>query len=59
MMTFLSILFILVSMNAFLLLFSVNRNKRKIQKAATNFSNSSSETIYPLNIVESNYKKAV
>lgn len=59
MITFLSILFILVSMNAFLLLFSVNRNKRKIQKTTTNFSNTSSEIIYPLNIVESNYKKAV
>lgn len=59
MVTFLSILLILVALNIFLLLFSVNSNKRKAQKTSSIFSNTSSEIIYPLNIVESNYKKAV
>ncbi len=59
MVTFFSVLSILVGLNAFLLLFSVNSNKKRIEKKDTNTTQIPTENIYPLNILETKYKKAV
>jgi hypothetical protein len=59
MVTFFSVLLILVGLNAFLLLFSVNSNKKRIEKKDTNITEIVTEKIYPLNILEAKYKKAV
>ncbi|AIY15137.1 MULTISPECIES: hypothetical protein [Cellulophaga] len=59
MVTFFSVLSILVGLNAFLLLFSVNSNKKRVEKKDTNTAQIPSENIYPLNILETKYKKAV
>ncbi|ADV47723.1 hypothetical protein Celal_0379 [Cellulophaga algicola DSM 14237] len=59
MVTFFSVLLILVGLNAFLLLFSVNSNKKRIEKKDINLPEISTENIYPLNILETKYKKAV
>tara|TARA_R110000868_G_scaffold14075_3_gene65709 strand:+ start:5367 stop:5525 length:159 start_codon:yes stop_codon:yes gene_type:complete len=50
---------ILIGVNAFLLLFSVNYNKKRTAKNSLNISDTSSSRIYPLNIIEAKYKKAV
>ena len=52
---FLNILFILVIINAVLLVFSVNRNTSKAKKTAEQ----SSAKVYPLNIITTKYKKAI
>tara|TARA_R110002153_G_scaffold256241_2_gene415117 strand:- start:175 stop:354 length:180 start_codon:yes stop_codon:yes gene_type:complete len=59
MLTFFSILFVLVSLNAVLLLFSVNNSKKKTEKQDSNFSEVTPTKIYPLNNIEANFKKAV
>tara|TARA_R110002050_G_scaffold1281_1_gene9180 strand:+ start:68824 stop:68982 length:159 start_codon:yes stop_codon:yes gene_type:complete len=50
---------ILIGVNAFLLLFSVNYNKKRTAKNSLNIADTSSSRIYPLNIIEAKYKKAV
>ncbi|SFW65537.1 hypothetical protein SAMN05660313_03142 [Cellulophaga fucicola] len=52
---FLNILFILVIINAVLLVFSVNRNTSKEKKTAEQ----PSAKVYPLNIITTKYKKAI
>lgn len=59
MLTFFSILMVLVGLNAVLLLFSVNSNKKRSQKTSTTISDFNPTKIYPLNIIEAKYKKAV
>lgn len=59
MLTFFSILMVLVGLNAVLLLFSVNSNKKRSQKTSTPISDFNPTKIYPLNIIEAKYKKAV
>ncbi|SMC61483.1 hypothetical protein [Cellulophaga tyrosinoxydans] len=59
MLTFFSILLVLVGLNAALLLFSVNSNKKRTQKTNSNIADYSPTKIYPLNIIEAKYKKAV
>ncbi|QWX82767.1 hypothetical protein H0I23_09840 [Cellulophaga sp. HaHaR_3_176] len=56
MVTFFSILFILIGINAALLLFSVNRSSKKQQRTITNMY---STPTYPLNSIEPKYQKAV
>lgn len=59
MVTFISILLILVGINAALLLFSVNGNKKTKQQNQPTIAKMYNTPIYPLNIIESKYKKAV
>lgn len=59
MVTFFSIMLILIGINTFLLLFSVNNNAKRVQKDTSEFSKTTSAKIYPLNIIETNLKKAV
>jgi hypothetical protein len=50
---------VLVGVNAFLLFFSVNNNTKRIQKNRAEISEITSSNVYPLNILETNLKKAV
>ncbi len=59
MVTFFSIMLVLVGVNAFLLFFSVNNNTKRIQKNRAEISEIASSNVYPLNISETNLKKAV
>ena len=59
MVTFFSVLLGLVGLNAILLMFSVNNNKKRINKTNTNSSAFTTTKIYPLNIIEAKYKNAV
>jgi hypothetical protein len=59
MVTFFGILMVLISINALLFFFSVNK-KNKVQKSTKSFSEvSSASRIYPMNYSEVKYKKAV
>ncbi len=59
MATFFSILMVLITINAILLFFSVNKNN-KIKRSNESFSKASSASrIYPMNYSEVKYKKAV
>jgi len=51
--------FVLVGQKAFLLFFSVNNNTNRIQKNRMEISEIMSSIVYPLNILETNLKKAV
>ncbi|MEK6154762.1 hypothetical protein WIW50_15950 [Flavobacteriaceae bacterium 3-367] len=53
MVTFLTILFVLIAVNAALLVFSVNGTHKKSRKAAP------ASNIFPLDLPASKYKKAV
>tara|TARA_R110002049_G_scaffold274753_1_gene452738 strand:- start:716 stop:895 length:180 start_codon:yes stop_codon:yes gene_type:complete len=59
MTTFLNILFILVLINAVLLLFSVNRTNVKSKKAVKNSKPQSLPRIYPIELLSAEYKKAI
>tara|TARA_R110002051_G_scaffold100879_3_gene171344 strand:- start:33301 stop:33480 length:180 start_codon:yes stop_codon:yes gene_type:complete len=59
MVTFFSILLVLIGVNAFLLFFSVNYNAKKSQKNAVQLSDDATTKLYPLNSMETKFKKAV
>lgn len=59
MVTFFSIMFILIGINAFLLFFSVNKNAKRTQHDARKTAEIQGSKIYPLNIMEPKLKKAV
>lgn len=56
---FLNILFILVAVNALLLVFSVNRNNAKVKKPVSKSTSQTTAKVYPLNIISTKYKKAI
>ncbi|PKB43640.1 hypothetical protein AX016_1844 [Cellulophaga sp. RHA19] len=56
---FLNILFILVAINALLLVFSVNRNSSKTKKSISKTTAENTAKVYPLNIISTKYKKAI
>ncbi|UJH66771.1 hypothetical protein [Allomuricauda sp. SCSIO 65647] len=59
MMTFFGILFILLAINALLLIFSVNGAKDMLKKPLRKVSGTSIAKILPREYSESEYKKAV
>lgn len=59
MATFFGILFILIGINAILLVFSVNRTGQKVENSAKDISESSTAKVYPLDLLSSKYKKAI
>lgn len=59
MVIFFSTVLVLVGEKAFLLFFSVNNNTNRIQKNRVEISEIMSSIVYPLNILETNLKKAV
>ncbi|WP_047415993.1 hypothetical protein [Cellulophaga sp. Hel_I_12] len=59
MVTFFSVLVILLGVNAFLLFFSVNYNAKRSQKNADQLSEETTTNIYPLNSMDTKFKKAV
>ncbi len=59
MMTFLSILFILIGVNAIMMIFSLNVFGQRERKSSNSFLEDHSSNIYPIDLVASKYKKAV
>ncbi len=60
MTTFFAILFVLIAINVLLLLFSVNRSAApKLTKSEPKVAAPSVTKIYPIDLVTSNYKKAI
>jgi hypothetical protein len=58
MVTFFSILLVLIGINALLFLVSFNSSPKKKEKSAKNISESTT-VIFPLDLINSKYKKAV
>lgn len=59
MITFFTILFILIGLNAIMMVFSLKGTNQRTKKTTTNVSTASASKIYPLDLVSSEYKKAV
>ncbi|NHF57905.1 hypothetical protein FK220_001030 [Flavobacteriaceae bacterium TP-CH-4] len=59
MMTFFTILFILIGANAFFMFFSLSGVSEKAGKTTKGDSNATDSKIYPIDLVSSKYKKAV
>ncbi|MEE9364610.1 MAG: hypothetical protein V3U92_18580 [Cellulophaga sp.] len=59
MVTFFSILFVLISINAILFVFSVNRNNQKTGKSSQNNVAQSASQVFPIDLSPANYKKAI
>ncbi len=59
MITFFGILFILIGINAVLMVFSINGVNQKIEKSTDGNSETSNSKIYPIDLISSKYKKAV
>jgi hypothetical protein len=59
MITFFSILFVLLGINILLLIFSLNGASKNAKKTFQNISSSSIPKLYPEQYSETEYKKAV
>ncbi len=59
MTTFFTILIALITINALLLLFSVNRSAPKLKKSESKVLEPSVTKVFPIDIVTSTYKKAI
>ncbi len=59
MLSFFTILFILLGANAVLMLFSLNGASQKEQKTKEDTSYSSASKVYPIDLTPSKFKKAV
>lgn len=59
MITFFTILFILIGLNAIMMIFSLKGTNHRTKKTTTTASTTSASKIYPLDLVSSEYKKAV
>lgn len=59
MTVFLSILFVLLTVNAILLIFSVNGAKERFTKPAERISKISTTRLFPRETLETEYKEAV
>jgi hypothetical protein len=59
MTVFLSILFVLLALNAILLIFSVNGAKERFTKPIQRISETTTAKLFPREAVETEYKEAV
>jgi hypothetical protein len=59
MTSFFTILFIILGVNAVLMIFSLSGTGQKAKKSSTSITDSSSTKIYPIDLISSKYKKAV
>ncbi|HBU77424.1 MAG TPA: hypothetical protein DEF18_04925 [Muricauda sp.] len=59
MTVFFSILFVLLAVNAILLIFSVNGTKKRFTKPIQRISDISTTKLFPRETVETEYKEAV
>ncbi len=59
MMTFFTILFILIGANAVFMFFSLGGVSQKGRKNARNHSDAKASKVYPMDLISSKYKKAV
>lgn len=59
MTSFFTILFIILGVNAVLMIFSLSGTGQKTKKSSTSTSDSSSTKIYPIDLIATKYKKAV
>ncbi len=59
MMTFFTILLVLIGVNAIMMVFSLNVFDRQAKKKSNHIPKQSVTKIYPLDFVPSKYKKAV
>lgn len=59
MTSFFTILFIILGVNAVLMIFSLSGTSQKTKKSSTSSSTSSPSKIYPIDLISSEYKKAV
>lgn len=59
MATFLNILLFLIFINAILLVFSVNRAKKKAEKSVPKIKAHTPARVYPMDIIPTEYKKAI
>ncbi|WP_127139218.1 hypothetical protein [Flagellimonas oceanensis] len=59
MTVFLSILFVLLAVNAILLIFSVNGAKERFTKPVQRISKTSTTRLFPREAMETEYKEAV
>ena len=59
MVTFLNILFALILINAILLVFSVNRAKKKTEKPAPKIKVSAPPKVFPMDLTPAEYKEAI
>jgi len=59
MMTFFSVFFILIGINAVMMIFSLNGVDVKSRKSDSEASTTSDSKIYPIDLISSKYKKAV
>lgn len=58
-MTFLTIFFILIAVNAIILLSSLQSISKKQQKPVSKFNDVPTSVIYPIDLLSTNFKKAV
>lgn len=59
MTTFFTILFILLSINGVMMLFSLSSTKQNAEKSSKNVTESTTSKIYPIDLITPKYKKAV
>lgn len=59
MMTFLTIFFVLIGINAVLLLFSLQKANNKTRNSSPSVSKLSNAVIYPIELLTQEFKKAV
>jgi hypothetical protein len=59
MISFFTILFIILGVNAVLMIFSLSGTGHKAKKTSTGISDSSTPKIYPIDLISSKYKKAI
>ena len=59
MMTFFTILLVLIGLNVAMLIASLQNANKKLKKPTNISSEDNRSVIYPINLITSNYKKAV
>ncbi|WP_299531418.1 hypothetical protein [Ulvibacterium sp.] len=59
MTTFFTILFVLIGVNALMMIFSLGTFNKGMKKSKRNAKTSAASEIYPINSLSSKYKKAV
>lgn len=59
MMTFFTILLVLIGLNVAMVIASMKNISKKMKKPTANISESTNTVIYPIDLITSSYKKAV
>lgn len=59
MMTFFTILFILIGINVMMMVFSFSGIEQKKKKPTNEVSDTTDSKIYPIDLISSEYKKAI